>query len=187
MMDARPNYLTLARNLEQQELSSGGVCSAQIYAQLLSIYLLGSDYSNAKLLWKRIPQPIKNESNDLKALWTIGRQLITRNLPQVYEQIDAQQWPSYLVNIMRELREQTRQSAISLVNKSYSYIEQESLQKLVCAPTEEELNQLLTKMSWTSDGQDGIVVNKSQMSIEPLTSNQEQLQKLTEYVAFLEN
>jgi hypothetical protein len=187
IMNLRSNYLNLARNLEQQELSSGGSCSAQVYAQLLAIYLLSNDLPNAKLLWKRILMVIKKDNQDLQALWTIGQQLIKRDLAGVYDSIDCHQWPAYLNNIIRELRQQTRFEAISLVTKSYTYIHRQRLQQLTCSKTDEEFQELIDKKNWILDDQGGVLINKTTEPIDALVGNHEQLQKLTEYVTFLEN
>lgn len=186
-MSVRSNYLNLARNLEQQELTSGGQCSSQVYAQLLAIYLLSNDLPNAKLLWNRISSKIKNESQELTALWAIGQRLIRRDLAAVYESIDEHQWPSYLNNIVRELRQQTRSEAIALIGKSYAYIRRDQLAKLTSCSTEQQLDELIERMNWTADEQEGVIITKKTVPVDALIGNHEQLQKLTEYVAFLEN
>ncbi|KAH8034927.1 hypothetical protein HPB51_003490 [Rhipicephalus microplus] len=43
------------------QLANNGVASPQAYGQLLAIYLLQNDLPNAKFLWKRIPQEIKQK------------------------------------------------------------------------------------------------------------------------------
>ncbi|KAK2140676.1 hypothetical protein LSH36_1280g00103 [Paralvinella palmiformis] len=48
------DYVKLGKELEEQEVESpGGVATAQVYGQLLAIYLLQNDMPNAKFLWKK--------------------------------------------------------------------------------------------------------------------------------------
>ena len=60
--------------LENQELESPrGVLTAELYAEFLALYLLTNDLANAKFLWKRIPDEAKTESDELKAVWEVGK------------------------------------------------------------------------------------------------------------------
>lgn len=188
-MDLKPDYGQLAVDLERQELESGGTCSSQVYGQLLAVYLLANDLANAKLLWKRIPGNLKEETVELRAIWEIARALFNRNLWEVYGLLKTHEWPVYIRNIMACLQERTRERALLLVGQSYSHIAIEDLRKLVGAFSELEVLDLIKGTEWKVDTESGHVLPK-RIVVEEETdrdTSQEQLQKLTEYVAFLEN
>ncbi|KAI4805759.1 hypothetical protein KUCAC02_010356 [Chaenocephalus aceratus] len=60
------NYDKVLEQCEAQELEApGGIATPQVYAQLLSLYLLNNDMNNGRYLWKRIPQAIKSANPEL--------------------------------------------------------------------------------------------------------------------------
>uniref|UniRef100_A0A6M2CJC3 Putative cop9 signalosome subunit csn8 n=1 Tax=Rhipicephalus microplus TaxID=6941 RepID=A0A6M2CJC3_RHIMP len=127
--DARmQEYSKLAADLEQQELeANNGVASPQAYGQLLAIYLLQNDLPNAKFLWKRIPQEIKQSQQSWE---TSGK------LAKVYgSKIFLQSTMFYPKNgltmsnlscrnleSVNYIAERTRRRALILVAKAYSSI-----------------------------------------------------------------
>ncbi|RWS28488.1 COP9 signalosome complex subunit 8-like protein [Leptotrombidium deliense] len=182
------DYNSLATELERQELESFGNCSVQIYAQLLAIYLLSNDLPNSKFLWKRIPANLKQESPELKAIWEIGKKLWEKNISCIYGLIDSCQWPVYLSNIMKELREVTFKRAVNLISQSYSYITFEEFMKQTGITDKQEAINLGQSMQWQIDESFGFCLpKKANFDTDAISSNQEQLEKMTEYVAFLEN
>lgn len=186
-MDLKQNYESLLYDLENQELSSNGKCSDRVYAQLLAIYLLTNDLQNAKLLWKRIPKDVKTNSDDLKAIWQIGTSLLKRKSSEIFGLIDGYEWPNFLLNIMKELKEEIRKNNLNLIQKSYSYISINDFKRMLYLQTEDELIEIVKTKNWNLDGQDGIHVTKSAPVFESLSSNQDHLAKLVSHVTFLEH
>lgn len=186
-MDLKQNYASLAFDLENQELTTSGKCSDRIYAQLLAVYLLNNDLQNAKFLWKRIPEQTKNSSSDLKEIWKIGKLLLQRKTSQVYPLIDSYQWPNFLVNIVKELKEETMKQTLNLIQKSYSYISIDAFKKMLYITSDEQLLEILSTMGWQLDGDEGILITKTQPVFQSLSSNQDHLEKLVLHVTFLEN
>jgi len=188
-MDLKPDYGQLAVDLERQELESGGTCSSQVYGQLLAVYLLTNDLPNAKLLWKRIPANLKEETVELKAIWTIARALLERKLSEVYGLLKAHEWPTYIRNIMACLQERTRERVLQLIGQSYSHITVEYFRQLLGVSSEEEILQIIKDTDWKVDAASNHVLPTRIVAEEESDkdTSQEQLQKLTEYVAFLEN
>ena len=185
-MDLKQNYTSLAYDLESQELNSAGKCSDRVYAQLLAIYLLSNDLQNAKFLWKRIPDQTKSNSLDLKEIWKIGKLLLQHKSNEIYSIIDNYEWPNFLINIMKELKEEIKKRTLNLIQKSYSYISLNDLKRILNIQTDEELVAIISTMNWRLDGDDGVIVTKSQPVFESLASNQEHLEKMVQHVTFLE-
>jgi len=187
-MDLKPDFSSLAVDLERQELETGGDVSPQIYGQLLAIYLLTNDLANAKLLWKRIPSNYKEETPELKAIWEIARRLIERRVGEVYGPIQQYEWPGYVKAIMLSLLGRVRDDVAKLVGQSYSHISVENLRRLTGLNSDQETIELVNQLKWNVDIQTGYVLpSRVPCNENDKESSQEQLQKLTEYVAFLEN
>lgn len=186
-MDLKQNYSSLLIDLENQELSSAGRCSDRVYAQLMAIYLLTNDLQNAKLLWKRIPTQLKQTSDDLKAIWEIGKLLLKHKSSDIFVLIDSYEWPNFLLNIMKELKDEIKRKNLNLIQKSYSYISIGDLKRMLYIQQEDELLSICKQMNWQLDSQDGILITKQQQPVfESLISNQEHLEKLVNHVTFLE-
>jgi len=185
-MDLKQNYESLVYDLENQELTSAGNCSDRVYAQLLAVYLLSNDLSNARLLWRRMPDQTKNGSNDLKEIWKIGKLLLERKSSEIYPLIDAYEWPNFLINIMKNLKDEIKKRNLNLIQKSYSWISIGDFKRMLYIQTDEETVSVFNTMGWSLDADGGILVTKQAQTFESLSSNQEHLEKLVQHVTFLE-
>ncbi|XP_006812830.1 COP9 signalosome complex subunit 8-like, partial [Saccoglossus kowalevskii] len=95
------DFTTMMEQCESQELESpGGVATPAVYSKLLALYLLKNDMTNAKFLWKRIPQPIKVGTPELNDIWRIGQKMWLREFPSVY-QLLSQDWSEGVKPIMQ--------------------------------------------------------------------------------------
>ncbi|CAL1294968.1 unnamed protein product [Larinioides sclopetarius] len=158
-------YCDMADDLEKQELEApDGIATPQVYGQLLAIYLLQNDLPNAKFLWKRIPQNIKDDNPELGKLWIVGQKLWQCD-SDVYVAL-AEEWPEHLKPIVSAIKDVTRNRALRLISKAYSSI------------TVEKISAFLGLSS-----EDCIEDNKPEDTFQ----SEEQLAKLTDFVAFLEN
>lgn len=191
--------------LERQEMESGGDCSPQVYAQLLALYVYQEDLSNAALLWKRIPNEVKNESNDVTGIWSIGRCLIQSKYEDVYSLIREKNWPNYLSQIMMFLATKIKSKMINLISTSYSWITIEEVRSLTGSASLAEVTTLVNSLGWSVDPTNpSFIIPKRPTASAPSEelneedmvngrttlmkdTSQDQLRKLTEYVAFLEN
>lgn len=195
------DYQMQLSELERQELESEEEPSPQLYAQLLSLYLLFGDLINAKLLWKRIPASLKEQISDLPAIWQVAVALMKRQPDQVYDLVNGREWPAYIRKIMAMISSRTRERVLNFVSSAYSHITLSDFQKLTGCKSEEEAISLANSLSWPFDEENRIVQPvKSATSSTASTPtdetfegsldsdySQEQLHKLTQYVSFLEN
>jgi len=180
------NYQKMASDLEHQELiCQDGHPSAQAYGQLLAIYLLLGDLPNAKLLWKRIPDTVKQESLELPAIWAVGKALFSRDFASIYASITQSEWPPHLKNIMNLIRDTTRTRALNLVAKAYTTITLTDLSRYLGVEPNEAL-QRATELGWRIEGNFVHPIKLQAKSDSPIRS-EEELALLTDYVAFLEN
>lgn len=193
-MDYSVDYASLARQLERQELESSSGASPQVYGQLLAIYLLINDLPSAKYLWKRIPDHIKTQNSELTAVWQVGKHLWHHDYPNIYSSITSyQNWPMHLGNIMNLLLESTRNRAKILISKAYSTISLNDCVKLLGQP-EEEAIRTIKSLGWALDTETNHVapikplpqISSSKHGLLGLDNGVELLNKLTQYVVFLE-
>ncbi|CAL8326772.1 unnamed protein product [Lota lota] len=198
------NYDKLLEQCETQELEApGGIATPQVYAQLLSLYLLHNDMNNARYLWKRIPQAIKSANPELAAVWAVGQRIWQRDFPGVYTAIAAFQWSENILPVMESLREGTRQRAYGLVAQAYTSIAAEDFAAFVGYSVEEAVKGVVSQ-GWQADPNTRMVMPQKPASGTPsshpppllppadpppisLVPNEQQLARLTDYVAFLEN
>ncbi|XP_041056002.1 COP9 signalosome complex subunit 8 isoform X1 [Carcharodon carcharias] len=194
------NSLGFSKLLEQceiQELEApGGIATPQVYGQLLALYLLHNDINGvcinycrntARYLWKRIPQAIKTANPELGAIWSVGQRIWQRDFPGIYTVISSHQWSETIQPIMEELGDATRRRAFGLVAQAYTSISADDLAAFVGLPVEDAVKAVL-EQGWQADPSTRMVVpKKTEPPPVPQIPNEQQLARLTDYVAFLEN
>lgn len=178
----------MLQNLEQLEIE-GGELTHTDYESFLALYLAINDLPNAKFLWKRIPDSIKeHESSCLEKIWELGKALIRGKYSTVYDLVDNSEWPPHLVSIMSHLRKALVARNLQLIVKSYSSLRFEDAMKMIGSKTKEELLKLSEAQGWTVCPSFGFIISrKTGLDEDNQSSNNEQLEKLADYVSFLEN
>lgn len=187
MVTDTENVRKLAEDLEKQELDApGGIPTSQVYAQLLALYLYQNDLCNAKYLWKRIPQNVKNSHAELAFIWKVGQKIWQRDFPGVYAALNAD-WSENVRHIMQALLENVRKRAVHLVSHAYSSINMDDLAASVGMPVEQAVL-AATEQGWKVDvGARMVKPCRPSSSPNQGASSEDQLYKLTEFVSFLEN
>ncbi|KAF1440640.1 COP9 signalosome complex subunit 8, partial [Spheniscus demersus] len=173
------SFKKLLEQCETQELEApGGIATPLVYGQLLALYLLHNDMNNARYLWKRIPPAIKSVIMEISLLSAYS----------VYLFLDA-----------------TRRRAFGLVSQAYTSIVADDFAAFVGLPVEEAVKGVL-EQGWQADFSTRMVMPKkpgrwscvleasfnrfipsSEPAPVPPIPNEQQLARLTDYVAFLEN
>ncbi|XP_055840223.1 COP9 signalosome complex subunit 8 [Episyrphus balteatus] len=180
-------YTDLVKQLEDEELES--CINAEQYIQLLAAYLYQDDLSNAKYLWKRIPQSTKTGNKELEKLYTLCLALKNNNTADFFKAISFN-WSPAIKDLMTDLEEKIRQDVFTLVGKSYTYIYESKLMELTALP-QDRLRQTCESMEWKMEQdaqQQTLVVPQVKVKAEPInTPSEDLLYTLTEFVSFLEN
>ncbi|XP_013381777.1 COP9 signalosome complex subunit 8 [Lingula anatina] len=177
----------LGKQLENQELESpGGVATPQIYGQLLTIYLVQNDLNNAKYLWKRIPAAVKSANPELGNIWTIGQKMWQKDFAGIYEAINKD-WSDNLKPTMATLLESTRRRVFNLVAQAYSSVSGDQFAQMM-GMTVEEAVQAAVSQDWKADAQTRLVIPvRSAPQSETSVPSEQMLERLTDFVSFLEN
>ncbi|XP_015114576.1 COP9 signalosome complex subunit 8 [Diachasma alloeum] len=178
----------LVNELEKAELEAPtGTVSAQVYSQLLAVYLHQNDLCNAKFLWKRIPDNVKSGCQELSQIWNVGQKMWQRDWPAVHTALNLE-WSDDVRHIMHALKESVRERAMSLVSEAYSSLSLSVLAGMT-GQSPEEAKQSVLDRGWSLD--DTTVkpckIEKEQSTPSPATLTDDQLSKLTQFVSFLEN
>ncbi|KAM4606908.1 COP9 signalosome complex subunit 8 [Discoglossus pictus] len=143
--------------------------------------------NNARYLWKRIPPTVKSACPELGALWEVGQRMWQREFPTIYTSIAAHPWSESILPIMEAVRDATRRRALSLVSQAYTSISADDFAAFVGLPVEEAVKGVL-EQGWQADSATRMVMPKKPDSAPlSLIPNEQQLARLTDYVAFLEN
>uniref|UniRef100_A0A8C0RNW3 COP9 signalosome complex subunit 8 n=1 Tax=Canis lupus familiaris TaxID=9615 RepID=A0A8C0RNW3_CANLF len=188
MAEGAFSFKKLLDQCENQELEApGGIATPPVYGQLLALYLLHNDMNNARYLWKRIPPAIKSANSELGGIWSVGQRIWQRDFPGIYTTINAHQWSETVQPIMEALRDATRRRAFALVSQAYTSIIADDFAAFVGLPVEEAVKGIL-EQGWQADSTTRMVMpKKPEPAPVPPIPNEQQLARLTDYVAFLEN
>ncbi|XP_018376662.1 PREDICTED: COP9 signalosome complex subunit 8 [Trachymyrmex cornetzi] len=180
----------LMNELEISELEAPtGVVSAQAYMRLLAVYLHQNDLCNAKYLWKRIPPDVKTAHEELGRVWTVGQYMWQRNWPAVHTALNVE-WSEDIKDVMTALKDNVRERVMRLISKAYSSLNLTTMATM-SGMSLDEARQAAIDRGWTVDGT--IVQPRKQIDEEQYSQSdkicltEEQLQKLTQFVSFLEN
>ena len=178
-------------------------CYTRSVCQLLALHLLYNDMNNARYLWKRIPPAIKCANSELGGIWLVGQRIWQRDFPGLYTTISAHPWSETVQPIMEALRDATRRRAFALVSQACTSIITDNFVAFVGLPMEEAVKGIL-EQGWQADSTTRMVMPKkpvagaldvsfnrfipfSEPAPVPPIPNEQQLARLTDYVAFLEN
>lgn len=202
------NYTDMLANLEEQELSSEEGPSANLYTQMMALYILTDDMPSANMLWKRIPAILKQPDSDLVAVWRIASLLIKRNLgceDQVYQLIRNRPWPPFMQKIISSIGHMWKERMINLISTAYSDICIVDVARMTGCQSDQETLTLVSDLGWTFNPATGIVSipktpsgrdstvpafgDSFECQDDDLVENisHDHLGKLTQYVSFLEN
>ncbi|EDL40090.1 COP9 (constitutive photomorphogenic) homolog, subunit 8 (Arabidopsis thaliana), isoform CRA_c [Mus musculus] len=194
MADNAFSFRKLLDQCENQELEApGGIATPPVYGQLLALYLLQND----------IQQFLFQANSELGGIWSVGQRIWQRDFPGIYTTINAHQWSETVQPIMEALRDATRRRAFALVSQAYTSIIADDFAAFVGLPVEEAVKGVL-EQGWQADSTTRMVLPRkpasgtldvslnrfiplSEPAPVPPIPNEQQLARLTDYVAFLEN
>jgi len=173
--------------IENLELDSPtGQLSADLYCELLAIHILQNDLCNAKYLWKRIPKSEKSKSMELPAVWEVGKALWKHNYSEAQTLSTAYNWSDNVHKLMDAFREALRMRCLKLITQGYSSIKKQHLSSML-GLSEDETSDLIQRQGWSTQPDSEFVKPFSGKKLEDSAiNNKEYLEKLTQYILFLE-
>lgn len=188
------DFNKMRNELEMSELEApNGIVSAEVYAQLLAVYLHQNDLCQAKYLWKRIPADLKTENEELQRIWTVGQHMWQRNWPEVHAALNID-WTIDVRDIMAALKDKIRERIMRLISKAYSSLNLSTMATMTGMSLTEARQAAIDRHWDVQDTLDATIVLPWRKKLEELECNpteicliEEQLQELTQFVSFLEN
>ncbi|KAF7996565.1 hypothetical protein HCN44_002211 [Aphidius gifuensis] len=163
----------LVKDLEKAELEAENcIATPEIYSQLLAVYLYQNEF-------------VKSSCSELSQIWIVGQRMWQRDWTAVHTALNNE-WSEQVANIMLALKENVRERAMSLISEAYSSVNLTVLASMTGLSLDES-RQIVLDHGWTIDDTTVLPckVDKDLPSRDALT--EDQLNKLTQFVSFLEN
>lgn len=140
-------------------------------------------------MWKRIPVAVKNGNKELEQMHKIFLCLTKNEVFDLYKLLDSFKWSTSVAEIMFELKEKVRMDTIDLIGRAYTSIFENVFGEMTNL-THDMIEDTCKRMDW--EIQEGpyprLILPKKPIAEKVSALNAEdQLQKLTSYVSFLEN
>lgn len=186
IVEARNMFEEQISELEKQELR--GEMTGEAYCQLLVCYLVVDDVRNAQLLWQRMPTAKKESDPVFTDLWTIGKCLTVKDTIGAYGAMKKRDWPESLKPLVGELLKQTRMRTMELVGKAYSAIRAINFATMMDMSVDEVVKLALSH-KWTYDPPTQLIhpIKQERKPAGPGLPEEQHLEKMTDFVSFLEN
>ncbi|XP_034472846.1 COP9 signalosome complex subunit 8 [Drosophila innubila] len=176
-------YSETLRQLENEEFENTAL-GAEVYQKMMAIYLYQNKLANAKLLWMRISDNLKEQNKELAQFNLLNLALQYNNYSDFFKHIKYE-WSEVNKPIVNDLLVQKRDELFNLTSTAYVSIYEQNLLEMAQITPDELKNACL---DWTRelDGDKHILLPKIREPT-PRVASDDQLLKLTEFVSFLEN
>jgi len=180
------NFLKILEDIELE--APNGVPPADVFQCMLTTYLIMNDVVSAKLLWQRIPTKAKSENAELDLIWSVGKKLWVSDFGATFLELNKD-WSQSMKPLISALTESVRTRVVTLVENSYASVRMSSLASLL--GTDAEATSALVKdKDWRVEGSGD---SEFVFPTKPVSTTSgrrdddaEALERLTDYVAFLE-
>ncbi|KAF5835714.1 COP9 signalosome [Dunaliella salina] len=153
------------------------------------LHLLGHIYNkqlpDARMLWKRIPQNVKENNAELSAVWRLLQFFWQRQYVGVWQALQSYQWSPQSRPLVDALSLKTREELIDLIGTAYSTVKPSKVASLCGMPQQEALA-ACQKLGWQyNEGAGTLSVVRKPVSAEHEGVNN--LQNLAEYMSHIEH
>eukprot|EP00252_Welwitschia_mirabilis_P014834 TRINITY_DN32871_c0_g1_i1.p1 TRINITY_DN32871_c0_g1~~TRINITY_DN32871_c0_g1_i1.p1 ORF type:complete len:198 (-),score=28.51 TRINITY_DN32871_c0_g1_i1:183-776(-) len=155
-----------------------------------SIHLLGhiyvQDINSARFLWKRIPTHIKENQQEVSAVWKIGQCIWTRNHAGVHTALHDFDWSPEVKPIIAAFSENYTKKMFNLLLSAYSTISVTDTAQFLGMSNEDAVSYAV-QQGWILDSASQMLTVKKIPTIVDQIIDSNKLQNLTEYVFHLEH
>lgn len=184
---ANHQYDAVAKVLDNAELESRNPAVLEDWPHAL--HLLGHIYNNnledARFVWKRIPVHVRQNNQELQAVWRLLQHSWQRQYQGMWQALAAYQWSVQLQPFMAALAEKTRAQLMELISTAYSSVRPSKV-AFICGMSEEEALSACVAQGWRFDAQTGTL--HVLRAPAPLSTSNEQgtMACLSSYMVHLE-
>ncbi|KAJ8756186.1 hypothetical protein K2173_024733 [Erythroxylum novogranatense] len=155
-----------------------------------AIHLLGhfyvDDINSARFLWKSIPVSVKENRQELVAVWKIGQRLWTRDYAGVHEAINGFDWSQDTKIVVTAFSELYTKRMFQLLLSAYSTISIQDTARFL-GMSEDDATNYVSRHGWIVDHASRMLTVKKQPLVAEQKLDPDKLQRLTEYVFHLEH
>ncbi|XP_065872425.1 COP9 signalosome complex subunit 8 [Euphorbia lathyris] len=155
-----------------------------------AIHLLGhiyvNDINSARFLWKSVPSAVKENQPEVVATWRIGQRLWTRDYAGVHEAIHGFDWSQETGVVVAAFSELYTKRMFQLLLSAYSTITIHDT-ALFLGMNEEDASNYVVQQGWIVDRASRTLSVKKQAVVTEEKLDSSKLQRLTEYVFYLEH
>ncbi|CAL5227277.1 g10208 [Coccomyxa viridis] len=153
------------------------------------IHLLGHLYngrlSDARFLWKRIPDQRKSQDEELAVALRLLQMMWNKEYQGVWQVLALPSWAPQSQPLVKALTSRIRSHNLQLVTRSYTTISAPKLAMMLGIP-QAEVAQVAHKEGWTMDPNTGLCQVKPPQVPDQERANLKHLENLTEYLMHLE-
>ncbi|KAK5577608.1 hypothetical protein RB653_002551 [Dictyostelium firmibasis] len=183
---ASKNFKSILDYCQQQEIESKNIeLIKSYYGVYLLSYLINNDIINAKHLWKRISNDLKQSNQQLKNIYTIIKSISQANPTITYTALSINLGDDY-TPFITTLKENFQQRTFELISNAYSSITVSDCSSYLGISPDDTI-QFTTSKGWEHDKASNtlkpIPIHKQ---ITGLPTGGQQIRSLTNYVLFLE-
>ncbi|KAI3436438.1 hypothetical protein D9Q98_005855 [Chlorella vulgaris] len=184
MQDGR--FDEVATSLDEAELHDPSAFSMERWPHALHLlaHIYAARLEDARFVYKRTPDPVKQASPELQAAFALLQRLWVKDYQHIWTAMQYG-WSAQTQPLVAALAQQTRVQMLDLVERAYDSISPTKLAALLGC-TEAEAAQAAAERGWQTTG--GLVdVKPPQPTVRPgEAAAQRSLQRLAEYVVHLE-
>ncbi|KAN0035354.1 hypothetical protein ACTA71_004619 [Dictyostelium dimigraforme] len=181
------NFKAILDYCQKQEIESKNIdLIKSYYGVYLFSYLINNDVINAKHLWKRIPNDLKQSNQQLKNIYTIIKAISQTNPTITYTSLSVNNIGEDYTPFITTLKENFQQRTFELISNAYSSITvNDCCSYLGISP--EDTIEFTTSKGWEHDkASNTLKPTPIQKQLSGLPSGNQQIRSLTNYVLFLE-
>lgn len=185
---ANHQFDAVARLLDSAELESRNPAVLEEgwpYALHLLGHIYNKNLEDARFVWKRIPINVKQNNQELQAVWRVLQYLWQRQYQGMWQALQAYSWSPQLQPFMAALAEKTRAELLELISTAYSTVKPSKV-AYICGLTEQEALTACQAAGWHWNEATGTLQVVRAPAPAPPLDEQASLASLTMHMVALE-
>lgn len=180
-------YEQVGHFLDEAELQSLEVNVLQSWPHALHMlgHIYAGDLTDARFLYKRLPQAVKDSQPELQAVFKLLQLLWNKQYIAVWQALHGYQWSQPVLPVIDALALKLRQQMLDLVEMSYSTVAVAKFASL-CGMSEQEAASYCLQKGWQQDATGVFTVVHQKPSAAP-QDGLVSLEQLSTYMLHLES
>jgi len=151
--------VTICEELEFEVAASFGstrIDVQELYPVFIAGYLILNDLNSARFLHQRLPEQLKNDTSEIKAIWQVGSAMWQHQYSAVYLAIEQFKWSPVMAQLVLALSISIRERTFALITDAYSSITVQAAAEYM-GMTLEQVVAVATERGWVHDATNQIL------------------------------